>query len=88
MTVQELKKKLESAPDDLQILIPVSHDFDGRFYSPCSKDSGETEMGVGYIDEEDEKEMELLNKKPEAERAFMLIPCGFTDEKDHTHELN
>lgn len=76
MTVRELKKKLEGVDDNMQVLIPLTHEFDGAFYSPCSKDSGVTAMGTDpYIADVEED-------------SFLLIPCGFGEEKEHTHELN
>lgn len=89
MKVKDLKKLLENADDNLQVLIPVSHEFDGAFYSPCSEESGITQLSTDAdLTEEDIKEMELLNKPIPEEPAFLLIPCGFGEDKDHTHELN
>lgn len=88
MKVGELRKKLEGVDDNMKVLIPFSHEFDGAFYSPCSVDSGVSAMGIENLTEEDEKEMQLLNKPIPEEDAFLLIPCGFGEEKDHSHELN
>jgi hypothetical protein len=89
MTVGELRKLIEGADDDMQVLIPLTQEFDGAFYSPCSHDSGVSQMGTDNdLTEEDIKEMELLNKPIPEVPALLLIPCGFGEEKDHTHELN
>lgn len=89
MNVGQLKKLLEGVDDSLKVLVPITQEFDGRFYSPCSEDSGKTTMGTGeYLTEEEEKEMKLLNKPIPEEDAFLLIPCGFDEEKDQAHELN
>jgi hypothetical protein len=89
MTVKQLRKKLEGIDDNMKVLIPLTQEFDGAFYSPCSVDSGVSAMGTGeYLSEEEAKEMELLNKPIPEEDSFLLIPCGFFEEKDHSHELN
>lgn len=89
MTVGELKKILEGVNEDMQVLVPFTTIFDGRFYSPCSIESGVAGLGTDmYINEEDIKEMELLNKPIPQEDSFLIVPCGFTEEKDHSHELN
>ena len=89
MTVAQLKKLLEGVDENVQVLIPVSHEFDGAFYSTCSEDGGLSQMGTDPdLTEEDIKEMELLNKPVPEEPAFLLIPCGFGEEKEHRHELN
>ena len=88
MTVGELREKLEGVDVNMRVLIPMTHEFDGVFYSPCSEDSGVSAIGIGDSNEEDIKEMELLNKPIPEEDTFLLIPCGFGDEKDHRHKLN
>lgn len=89
MKVSELKELIEGVNGDVQILIPMSMEFDGTWYSPCSEDSGLTKVGTGeWISEEDEKEMLLLGKEIPEEDAFLLMPCGFGEEKDHKHTLN
>lgn len=88
MTVKQLRKLLEGVDDNVPVLIPVNREFDGRFYRPCSEESGIAAMGMGVpLEEEDYKEAELLGKLQE-EDAFLLVPCGFDEEKDHTHEMN
>jgi hypothetical protein len=89
MTVKRLRELLEGVNDNVQVLIPMTQEFDGAFYSPCSEDSGLTQVGTATdLTEEDIKEMELLNKPIPEEDAFLLIPCGFDEEKEHKHELN
>jgi hypothetical protein len=90
MTVGELKRLLQQAPDDnVQVLIPTTMEFTGMFYSPCNADSGMTSMGTDPdITEEDYEEMKLLNQPLPEEPAFLLVPCGFGGEQDHSHELN
>ena len=89
MTVKQLREKLEGVDGDMKVLIPFSQEFDGAFYSPCSVGSGVSAMGTDpNLTEEDIKEMELLNKPIPEEDSFLLIPCGFDEEKEHAHELN
>jgi hypothetical protein len=89
MTVGELKKLLVGANDDMLVLIPVSQEFDGMFYSPCSGESGVTKMGTDPdVTEEELQGMELLNKPLPEEESFMLVPHGFGEEKNYKHELN
>lgn len=76
MTVKDLKEILKDAPDDLQVLIPMSGEFDGYFKSPCSEETGISELG---IDE----------NSNETEPAFIIVPCGFFEEhKGVPPELN
>ncbi|WP_407522722.1 hypothetical protein PDL71_15585 [Lacibacter sp. MH-610] len=86
MKVKDLKKMLEDADDEALVLIPSKNEFDGVFYSPCTEDSGIAEMGL-YPDQEDEAEANLLDKKT-TEVSFVLVPCGFFEEKDHMYEMN
>lgn len=89
MNVGELKALLEGVDDNLQILIPVTHEFDGRFYSPCKIESGKSTCGLdSELTEEDIEEMELLNKPIPEEDCFLLLPCSFGEELDKSHELN
>ncbi len=89
MTVGELRSKIEGVDDNVPVLIPVSQEFDGVFYSPCSVDSGVSQMGTEPdITDEEIDELKLLNKPIPEEPALLLVPCGFTDEKDHSHEMN
>jgi hypothetical protein len=43
MKVKDLKKLLENVPDEMKVLIPVTQEFDGAFYSPCIEESGEAD---------------------------------------------
>jgi hypothetical protein len=79
---------MEGLDDEMQVLIPLNQEFDGQWYSPCVAESGTSEMGLEDLDEEELKERELLNKEVKKETSFVLVPHGFSDEKDHTHELN
>ncbi len=92
MNIKQLKQLLEGLDDDMVVLIPTSHEFDGIFYTPCSQDSGVSQMGTAInLEEEDIKEMELLNKEIPSEDTFLLIPCGFFDmdnQFDDNHLLN
>lgn len=89
MTVKELKSKLDGIDDNLLVLIPQSFEFDGAFYSPCSEDSGVSTMGTDpHATEEDIAEMKLLGKTVPEEDVFLLIPCGFGEEKEHIHKYN
>lgn len=69
MKVHELIKMLQKADPDMDILIPVSGEFDGFFHSPCLEESGVAEMG---LDEEGNERRE----------SFMIVPCGFFQEHD------
>lgn len=90
MTVKKLKELLEKVPDEMKVLIPAEphNGFTGVFFSPCEQDSGEIEMGTEDLTEEDENEMKLLNKEIPSEKSFVLVPCGFYETHDNTHELN
>lgn len=90
MKVQDLKKLLEGVDGNMDVLIPTSTEFDGVFLTPCNEESGVSEMGVADSIEElnepiDEVMEELVGKKA---NQFLLVPCGFFEEKSHTHELN
>lgn len=91
MQVKDLKQLLENIPDDMQVLIPMNagEGFDGFFLSPCIEESGEAGLGTEDIDEDELKEMELLNKPIPEEKSFVLVPCGFFQEKHGVEpELN
>jgi hypothetical protein len=91
MTIKQLRNLLEGLDENMMVLIPASHEFDGVFYSPCPEDSGVSQIGTdATLDEEDIKEMELLSKPIPSEECFMLIPCGFGDVIPfvHNHLLN
>lgn len=91
MTIKKLKELIADLPDDMKVLVPAqpTEGFTGHFFSPCEQDSGVIEMGG---------EAELTNEEAEAwenkaleipmEKSFVLVPCGFYEEKDHKHELN
>ena len=90
MKVKELKQLLEGVDDEMDVLIPSSNEFDGLFFSPCLLDSGVSQMGIADSIEElsepiDELLSSLIGKEQE---EFLLVPCGFFEEKDHSHELN
>ena len=89
MKVKDLKKLVSEADDEMDVLIPVNQEFDGRFYLPCSFESGVCAIAADDgLTGEDDIENELLCKEPNTVKVFMLVPCGFHDEKDHSHELN
>lgn len=90
MNVAKLKELLKDAPDEMKVLIPANPNegFDGVFLSPCEKDSGELEMGTEDLTAEDEEEMTLLGKEIPSEKSFVLVPCGFYEDHDNSHELN
>ena len=69
MTVKDLKQMLNDVNENMQVLIPVSGEFDGFFVSPCESESGAVDMSL------DEN---LLVK----ETSFVLVPCGFFEEHD------
>lgn len=76
MTVKDLKKLLEDAEDDMLVLLPVDMGcFDGYFKCPCIEESGVAEL----------EENENLGT---TRKDFVLVPCGFFDEKHTEPELN
>ncbi len=90
MKVKELKQLLEGVDDNMDVLIPTSQEFDGVFAHPCLQESGVSKMGIAESIEElnepiDEVLMPLVTEERE---EFILVPCGFFDHKDHSHELN
>jgi hypothetical protein len=88
VNVGKLKQLLEGLDDSVPVYIPFSHEFDGRFYSPCDEDSGENEIGGdGNMSAEDaERELNLGILK--TEKVFLLLPCGFGDEETyHPHHI-
>lgn len=46
MKVKELKKMLEGVDDEMDVLIPMTPEFDGYFKQPCVAESGVSELGV------------------------------------------
>lgn len=72
MKVKDLKRLLSQIPEDMtlrewnemDVLIPVTMEFDGRFISPCVEETGMEELGM----DED---------MPVTERSFVIVPCGF-----------
>jgi hypothetical protein len=92
MTVKELKQKLESVDDSVRVIVPLNagEGFDGMFFSPCIEESGEAELGLEDLDEEEIAERKLLNKPIHKEKSFALVPCGFFQEShdEVSPELN
>jgi hypothetical protein len=88
MTVGKLKQLLEGLDENMKVYIPVSQEFDGHFYSPCEQDSGESELGGDETMSEEEFETAVNLGTLKAEKVFLLLPCAFDEEKDHSHELN
>ena len=87
MNVKELKLMLADCPDEMNVLISLTGEFDGAFVHPCLEESGEADLGI-YEIEEDEKEAALLNR-PITEKSFVLVRCGFFNEHDGVEpELN
>lgn len=89
MTVKQLKEKLASLSDDMQVIIPVepSEGFTGIFFSPCVKESDVIIIPLEDLDEDDLEQYTLLNKEIEQEESFCLVPCGFFDKEPH-HNMN
>jgi hypothetical protein len=90
MTVGKLKELLDGMPDDMKVLIPANPmgEFDGILFSPCEEDSGVSEVGGdGSLDEEELERQDNLGILP-VEKVFLLLPCGYGEEKNHTHTLN
>lgn len=83
MTVKELKQMLEGLDENLEVVIPLEpmEGFTGAFFSPCNAESGMIELGTEDLSEEDLAEYELLNKPIPQEPSFVLVPCGFFEEK-------
>ena len=77
MTVKQLREKLEGVPDEMLVLIPVSDHFDGFFYTPCTAESGVSEM-------------EINENLGIADESFVLCRHGFIDDdpEEIQKELN
>jgi hypothetical protein len=90
MNVKKLKELVANLPDDMKVYIPghPTEGFTGLFISPCEVDSDVQELGLEDLDDEEIHERELLGKEIPMEKAFVLVPCGYYEEHDHTHELN
>ena len=90
MTVGKLKELLNGMPDDMKVLIPANPmgEFDGILFSPCEEDSGESEVGGDETMSEEEFECQENLGTLQTEKVFLLVPCGYGEEKDHTHTLN
>jgi len=90
MTVKDLKELLNGVDENMDVIVPLNagDGFDGVFFSPCTEESGEGEMGLEDLDEEEIAERKLLNRPPETAKSFILVPCGFFEHKDVSHELN
>lgn len=73
MKVRDLKQLLAKADDDMDVLIPLTNEFDGFFRHPCMEESGVTTLGVNE------------NLGTEAD-SFLIVPCGFFN--DHTDAVN
>lgn len=91
MTVKDLKAMLDGIDDEMEVFIPAnSEEFDGRLYSPCAVDSGLSQIAdvpdedmQDYIENGEDTEWKYPTKD-----IFMLVPCGYSEEKDHSHVLN
>jgi hypothetical protein len=93
MTLKQLEEliadaRLRGIDDDSLVLIPVNQEFDGALYSPCVEESGFAECGIEDFDEDEIAERQLLNKPIEKAKDFILVPCVYFEEKDHSHEMN
>lgn len=90
MTIKKLKELISELPDDMKVLVPTypTEGFTGHFFSPCDQDSGESEIGGDESMTEEEIETAANLGTLQSEKVFLLLPCGFDEEKDHTHELN
>lgn len=90
MTVKKLKELLANVSDDMKVLVPAqpTEGFTGMFFSPCEEDSGELEMGGDETMTEEEFEKQENLGMLKGEKSFVLVPCGFYEEHDNSHELN
>jgi hypothetical protein len=90
MTVQDLRKMIKGLPGDMPVYIPGSpkEGFTGEWISPCNEDSGGADLGFEDLTDEEIEERKLLNDPPKVEKALCLVPCGFFEPHDHSHELN
>lgn len=90
MKVKELKALLEGVDDEMEVLIPVSQEFDGFFYSPCPGGSGVCGVGIGDSEPipiyEAPNFVAVVKDEPEEQDAFLLVPCGFGEQDDQSHE--
>lgn len=91
MTVKELKAMLRKLPDEMQVICPLNaaEGFDGMFFSPCLKESGEADLGINEEDA-NKDEIEEIISPSETEKSFVLVPCGFfnTNHEREKIELN
>lgn len=77
MKIKDLKKLLSEVPDgmtlrewnEVDVLIPMSGEFDGYFKHPCMEETGLAHLGM---DEGGD------NNEP----AFCIVPCGFFQEHE------
>jgi len=76
MKVKDLRKLMDGVDDEMDVLIPLTHEFDGYFKHPCIEESGVAELGVN----------ENLGT---TEKSFVLVPCGFFEgSHDDKKDLN
>lgn len=90
MNIKKLKELIADLPDDMKVLVPAepTEGFTGAFFSPCEQESGVIEMGGDEtMSEADVERAENLGTL-EMQKEFVLVPCGFYDEKTHDHLLN
>jgi hypothetical protein len=90
MNVKKLKELLINLPDDMKVLVPAqpTEGFTGHFFSPCEQDSQPIEMGGDENTTEEEIDRAENLGTLQSEKSFVLVPCGFYEEHDNSHELN
>jgi hypothetical protein len=94
MTVKQLKGLLKDVDDEIEVLIPVNAQFDGMFRSPCTHETGVSQIAdipttideYGLVEMHDEED-ELL--APQID-VFLILPHGFSDQSEDevNSELN
>ena len=84
MKVKELRAMLKGLDGEMEVYIPVNAEFDGLFRTPCTGESGVSQIADFDI-EVDEHGLIVPHDVDDELSApqkdvFMLLPHGFTEE--------
>jgi hypothetical protein len=89
MKIKDLKKLIADLPDDMKVFLPGNmKEFDGMLVEPCSYESGVSEIASTELTNEEIENCERMGLAPKEESIFLLCPHGYSDDKDHSHEMN
>lgn len=84
---------LDGVDGDMEVFIPVNAEFDGMFRTPCTGESGVSQ--IADIEPEVDEHGLFMPHEAEDEKlapqkdVFMLLPHGFTEEPEGVSpELN